>query len=232
MLNRLKNQLSQLVKQQCMSVSQAGQDFWVYAESFNEMAGGFFVDVGANDGITLSNTFLLEKRYNWSGILVEANPMLYRELLIHRNAKSINLCVDDREGNVDFLMDGLFGSMVPNVADPQQSGGKVVSIRSSTLGDILRDNGAPRIIDYLSIDIEGAEDKALLGFPFSEFCFRCITIERPSEALQDLLKENRYQCVKIVPSLDYFYIHSDFESDYARNLGLFWKKRLIKVCVK
>jgi FkbM family methyltransferase len=196
------------------------------------MKNGYFIDVGANDGITLSNTYLLEKRYNWSGILVEANPQLYSELLVHRRTKCINICVDDREGNVKFAMDGLFGAIVTDDTDLGQSVAKVVELRSSTLANILGDNAAPRIIDYLSIDIEGAEDKALLSFPFSDYVFKCLTIERPSQELQDLLKANGYHVVKRIPDLDYFYIHADHDRDYTRNLGLFWKKKWIKLPIR
>jgi FkbM family methyltransferase len=232
MYQHVKARLFALVKARCISLSQAGQDFWVYAEAFNEMQNGYFVDVGANDGLTLSNTYLLERRYNWSGILVEANPQLCHEIAIHRQAKCVNVCVDEREGNVSFVMDGLFGSIMSDEKADSQGRANVVEVPSSSLANILRTNDAPHIIDYLSIDIEGAEDKALLGFPFSEYIFRCLTIERPSHELHERLVKNRYQLIKRIPELDNFYIHADFSAEYTRNLGRFWKKKWVKIGIK
>ena len=213
-------------------MSQAGQDFWVYAEAFNEMQNGYFVDIGANDGITLSNTYLLEKRYKWSGILVEANPQLCCEIAIHRRAKCVNVCVDEREGNVRFVMDGLFGSIMSDEEAGSQGRANVVEVPSASLANILRSNDAPHIIDYLSIDIEGAEDRALLTFPFNDYTFRCLTIERPSAELHAVLIENGYQLIKCMPELDNFYVHAKFAGEYAKNLGRFWKKKWIKISIK
>ena len=126
-------------------------------------------------------------------------------------------------------MDGLFGSMVSVDSDDSMEGREIVSIAASKLDKILRSNNSPKIIDYLSIDIEGAEDKALLNFPYSEYTFRSITIERPSKELQEVLESNHYHLVKKIQNLDYFYVHEDFLLHYMRNLALFWQKRLLKI---
>jgi hypothetical protein len=60
--------------------SQAGQDLWVFGEVFNEQRSGFFLDIGAHDGVVLSNTYVLENRYDWRGICIEANPDTFEEL--------------------------------------------------------------------------------------------------------------------------------------------------------
>jgi hypothetical protein len=62
-----------------LQMGQAGQDYWVIGEVFNERRGGYFVDIGAHDGVELSNTFLLEKRYGWTSVCVEANPRVLDE---------------------------------------------------------------------------------------------------------------------------------------------------------
>jgi len=83
-----------------LGTSQAGQDYWVYGEVFNEKRNGFFLDIGAHDGIYLSNTLLLEKRYGWNGICIEGNPDTFVDLQQNRQAVCINTCVDRIEGTV------------------------------------------------------------------------------------------------------------------------------------
>lgn len=68
-----------------LSTAQAGQDYWVYGETFNEKTNGYFVDLGAHNGCHLSNTYLLEGRYNWNGICIEANPKTFEQLRKNRN---------------------------------------------------------------------------------------------------------------------------------------------------
>ena len=55
------------------------QDIWVL-DILNHKRGGTFVDIGAHDEIHLSNTYLLEKEYNWSGICIEANSDTFEKL--------------------------------------------------------------------------------------------------------------------------------------------------------
>ena len=62
-----------------------------------------------------------------------------------------------------------------------------------SVAKILRDFGMPKIIDYLSLDIEGAEAWVLKAFPWDEFTFLVATIERPRPELQALLKANGYK---------------------------------------
>lgn len=59
------------------------------------MRNGYFVDLGAYDGIYLSNTYLLERRYEWNGICIEANPATFMSLRSNRRAKCVNAFVAD-----------------------------------------------------------------------------------------------------------------------------------------
>ena len=52
--------------------SQAGQDRYVLNTIYKKgLRGGFFIEMGAADGVLLSNTHVFEKNYGWKGILVE-----------------------------------------------------------------------------------------------------------------------------------------------------------------
>lgn len=57
--------------------SQKGQDRWVL-ESLRNKEGGYFVDLAASDGVTFSNTWVLEKKFGRDGIAIEPNPYFFR----------------------------------------------------------------------------------------------------------------------------------------------------------
>jgi FkbM family methyltransferase len=208
------------------SVSQIGQDFWVAAEVFNEMNGGYFVDVGAADGCTISNTYLLESRYNWIGICVEANPDFIERLKACRRAICVNACLDGDLRTVTFEKNGLFGGIVSSSTEKPPTAAEQVRMQTKTLLEVLDTALAPREIDYLSIDIEGAEERVLSSFDFGKYTFRCATIERPSPDLRQLLADNHYELVKNMPGLDAFYVHRSFLDQYVRNAMAFWSKRI------
>lgn len=209
---------------QSLSVAQAGQDFWVYAEAFNLMKHGYFVDVGAHDGIFLSNTFLLELRYAWKGLCVEANPRTFLDLSRNRSCACANVCIDSVAGAVDFALRGTVGGIIDDQTDNKgfSDSDSTLRISSVTLFDLLKRSGSPEIIDYLSMDIEGAEERALIAFPFSDYLFRTITLERPSTKLRDRLAQYGYVLVKEIPGLDCFYVHSSFQECYLSNVRAFY----------
>ena len=59
--------------------SQAGQDEWV-VNFFKSKKNGFFLDIGAHNGIYINNTYYLEKNLEWTGLCIEANPIIFEEL--------------------------------------------------------------------------------------------------------------------------------------------------------
>ena len=64
-----------------MSRSQLGQDLTVL-KFYNNKRDGYFIEIGASDGIKLSNTYLLESQYGWKGICVEPIPNNYNKLVL------------------------------------------------------------------------------------------------------------------------------------------------------
>ena len=205
------------------SVSQAGQDAWIFGEVFNGKKHGFFLDIGANDGLIHSNSYKLEQRFKWAGICVEANPDIFKKLKSNRRAMCINACLADKTGEVYFRMDGEFGEVVSKNNRIESD----IKLDSVPLEKVLKDNNAPYSIDYLSIDIEGSEEIVLRGFPFHIYTFKSITIERPSDMIRDLLKENGYLLIKEIPDLDCFYIHKSFLNEYTKNMFKFWEKETL-----
>jgi len=213
-------------------MSQAGQDYWVYGEAFNQKKNGYFLDIGAHDGITFSNTYKLESKYGWSGICIEANPNTFKELKSNRTVLCLNTCLDKSAGEVDFVLRGAMGKIlnepINNKNWPPNSF-KVVKLKTTTLNSILYDYNVPKIIDYLSIDVEGSEERILSKFDFNDRFVRCITIERPTEYLRSLLKKHNYILIKEIPNLDCFYIHADFLNEYMKNMFKFYNKKYFSI---
>ena len=165
------------------SRAQIMQDLWVSFE-LDGQQGGFFVEFGATDGLTNSNTALLESRYGWRGILAEPNPAWHGALQQNRAAAVDRRCVAARSGEtIDFLV----------VEDPELStiaayaGGDhfaefrrravPISVETVALNDLLSDHGAPSTIDYMSIDTEGSEWEILSTFDFGRWHVRLFSIE-------------------------------------------------------
>ena len=78
----------------CSSYAQSHEDLALYEQFFADKTdAGFFVEMGALDGVTLSNTLAFERsKFTWKGILIEANPALCEGLRAHRGAVSTTLC--------------------------------------------------------------------------------------------------------------------------------------------
>ena len=140
------------------SYSQIQQDLRVLSFYDNKM-NGFFVEIGANDGITLSNTYLLEKDFNWTGICIEALPDKFNELIKNRKSININKAVYDITGKIlNFSSDDLLSGITDKIDRHLETKNKQqISVETVTLNDILEENNAPTFIDYISIDTEGSE---------------------------------------------------------------------------
>lgn len=139
-----------------MFYSQAGQDEWV----LSKIKRGYFVDIGAYDGIQTSNTYALEKQ-GWKGICIEGNLEIFKSLEKNRSSINVHAAVTDHKGTIEFGTDRI---------------GKGIEVPCDTLNNILMDNNCPEIIDYLSIDIEGHELTVFNSFDFS-YRIRLMTVE-------------------------------------------------------
>lgn len=159
------------------------QDLWVVHETARKR-GGFFVEFGAMDGIAGSNTLLLERDFGWSGILAEPNPAWHAELARNRTAQIDHRCVFKTTGErVGFA--ATKHSSLATIAEFAASDGhaqsrtehEILQIETVSLNDLLAAHGAPRAIDYMSIDTEGSELAILEAFDFARWDVRLFSIE-------------------------------------------------------
>jgi|688.fasta_scaffold545855_2 FkbM family methyltransferase len=170
---------------------------------------GYFVDIGANDGITGSNTYLLEKEYNWNGICVEPLPDEFDKCNKIRNCICYNYAIYSESNlKLNFVVSDLLSGIEDthliknkkqNFIDPKYFNnnykGEII-VETKTLTDILEKSNAPKYIDYLSIDVEGAEVHVLKGIDFSKYTFGMIHIEHNWQnyryEIREILEKNNY----------------------------------------
>ncbi len=204
--------------------SQCGQDRWVI-ETLGGLRGGYFADVGASNGVVSNNTLALERDFGWRGVCIEANSLFLKTLRRHRLATCVDAVVwDTDDAEVDFLASGVCGGVVAADMDnvPGAASEATTPRRTRSLASILHDVGAPPVIDYLSLDVEGAENRVLAGFPFHEFAVRLMTIERPPPALESRLADLGFRVVRRIVSneglpVDSFFAHDSVAPAIARS---------------
>jgi FkbM family methyltransferase len=194
--------------------AQKEQDRWVLCEVFGWKRGGFFLDLAAADGVTHSNTHVLEKWFGWTGICVEPNPLFFAELRTRRRCVSDPSAVSDRREKVHFRIDnGQFGGVVADDTDNNRRDrgdelgrAEIIELQAVPLNDILARHNAPRVIDYFSLDVEGCEERVLRALDFRRYQFRCLTVERPTPRVNEILLGEGYVFVKS-HRYDSFYVH-------------------------
>lgn len=150
-----------------------------------------FVEIGAWDGFTQSTTYALERCMNWTGVLIEANPDNYAQLVRSRRQRSamVHSAVchgDGSSGNAVLITrDGSnFAGEPTTMANsyikrwwsaPSDRLNETVTVPCRSLRHIMHENGLPHGADFLSLDVEGAEEKVL--HTVNVALFRVIMVE-------------------------------------------------------
>ena len=167
-----------------MSYSQLGQDVEVVT-FYDKKKNGYFIEIGASDGIELSNTYLLEKEYNWKGICCEPIPSRFEKLVTNRpNSICFNEALYNQSGltitfdianNFD-LLSGI-SEHIDRHKCAVDANKTTIQVQTLTLQDVLEKAKAPSFIDYMSLDTEGTELEILKPFDFEKYTFGLIDIE-------------------------------------------------------
>jgi len=155
----------------------------ILAEIFGERTKGYCVEVGANDGVTGSASYLFEKR-GWQCLLVEPIPALVREIRKHRACRVVNCAASAREGQATFFVaenvEAVSGlDLTPERADwIRRAGGtiKEIKVRTATLDSLLEQAGFGEL-DFVTIDVEGHELSVLEGFDLERHRPRIVILE-------------------------------------------------------
>ncbi|MGE0862909.1 MAG: FkbM family methyltransferase [Vicinamibacterales bacterium] len=185
------------------SRAQLRQDLFVLSE-LNFKREGFFVEFGATNGVDLSNTYLLEKAFGWTGILAEPANSWHSALHENRTAHIETRCVWAVSGELLPFNEVNVGSLSTiasfNAADEHAETrrlGRTYKVESISLNDLLEKFNAPKVVDYLSIDTEGSEFEILNNVDYDRYSFGVITCEHNytplRDRIHDLLVRKGYQ---------------------------------------
>lgn len=145
----------------------------------NFKENGFYIECGALDGETRSNTLMLERLRKWDGLLIEADPSNYKLLKAkHRKAFTINACLSIFPFPVMMQFKQRFnqGKLMENSEDLRGKKGSVVEVQCFPLYSILLAINMTTI-DFFSLDVEGDELKVLQTLPFDKVNIDMMTVE-------------------------------------------------------
>jgi FkbM family methyltransferase len=184
---------------------------------------GFFVEAGGNDGYLQSNTYALERRHGWRGILVEPEPELARECALERPSSTVVraalVAPEFPEPEVTLRFGGLMTLIVGGGLDDdewvaaahtagQEAPDHEFTAPARTLSSILDEGGAPEI-DLLSLDIEGYEPQALAGLDLDRHAPRRILVEmrdpETGRAPIEAVLGGRYRAAGALSPYDFLY---------------------------
>lgn len=193
-------------------LSQNGEDLLLW-KFFGRKTTGFYIDVGAYDGVGFSNTYFFEA-LGWGGILIEAVPSFYNNCLSDRPYSTvINAAIgsgeDPRVTQFSYVSGkhgaGTLSFKGDSISQKERiirEGGSIqtIEIPLLSLNEILKDFQGD--IDFVSIDVEGSELDVLKGFDLKVFNPRVLVIEDNSNGIdtsvRDWLMERgyleRYRC--------------------------------------
>jgi FkbM family methyltransferase len=207
------------------SKSQIAQD--LFALAFSETSSPkFFVEFGATDGVTLSNTWLLENKLGWSGILAEPARHWHELLAQNRSCHIDKRCVAKTSGlKYQFLEVASGGTTSPELSsiekyatngdwasDLRLNNSSRYEVDTVSLDDLLDECDAPSDIQFLSLDTEGSELEILEGYTFGKRHIRSICVEHNyvdvnRRQINALLLENGYkQVLRHVSRFDDWYV--------------------------
>jgi len=187
--------------------SQFEQDKFLYENFFKNKFDGFFMDIGAHDGVTGNNTYFFEK-LGWSGICIEPIPGVFSKLKNNRNCILIESALSDSKGNEDFLVLEGYTEMLSGIMknyDPKHlnriddelksMGGKKNIIKCETI--TMEDLNLPHIIDYISLDVEGSELNILKTINFKKHQINFISIENNynDSNITNIMLDNNFEII-------------------------------------
>ncbi|XP_037077368.1 uncharacterized protein LOC119098518 [Pollicipes pollicipes] len=183
--------------------------------------GGTFVECGALDGETRSNTLYMERWLGWRGLLVEPDPDSFRMLLQkHRRAWAIQACLSgSKVSQVSFKQDFNMG-MIDDGSPARRSGKpSYANVLCIPLEAMLRALEW-KTVDYFSLDVEGHEYSVLSQLPFERLDIRTLSVEfrhvpEGKEAIRTLMESKGYEVNSEITHFD------DLANDF-----IFQKKEL------
>lgn len=200
----------------CSAYSQSHEELAVVEQFFADREEGIFVEMGALDGVALSNTLALERsNLSWGGVLIEANPAMCSLLRMQRARRATTLCAGVSPNFSTVLFErGRYtatfaaSDVVSEARSSQASGlnpslvqrrGAPVAVPSAPLGFLLRSVGIA-FVDFFSLDVEGSEARVLAtmdwSIPVRVWCIEWDSAVAPAStnrSIEAIMTRNGYE---------------------------------------
>jgi FkbM family methyltransferase len=215
------------------SRSQILQDIFVLAV-LGSKENGYFVEAGASDGLDCSNTYLLEKKFGWNGLLIEPSKSSFESIRTNRSAGALNLALFSSTGKslqfretVSPGLSSLADFSSHDYMSEERVNQQLYQVETITLQDALDENRAPKTIDFLSLDTEGSEFEILKNFDFNTYKISVICCEhnysKQRDSIYQLLTKNGYDRVLTeITGCDDWYIKTEIR-DKCRDRGIIFE---------
>jgi len=187
-----------------------------------------FLEFGATDGLDLSNSFSLETFEGWKGVLSE--PSIQWHEALKKNRKMSNIitkCIWSHSGkSLDFFMSdvGVLSTIndfiesdknsMPGNTTERKKGGKIISVETISLNDVIKEYFNNISPSYISIDTEGSEYEILKFFNLDIYRPKLFTIEHNftdyQKQIDSLMKTHNYKRVfNKLTSFDAWYVSEE-----------------------
>ncbi|XP_014297568.2 protein Star, partial [Microplitis demolitor] len=189
----------------------------VIKKIFGYKKNGFFIECGAYDGETRSNTLNLERYYNWTGLLIEADPINFRKMIDKKRRAYLSptcLSLKPYPMNTSFLMANNIGrihqpneltSKIENTKDVAHNG-KHVDVQCFPLASYIMALNITSV-DYFSLDVEGSEMEVLQTIPFNLVDIKTLSVEYTH------VENGKNRMIKFMENNGY-YSHSFVKKNY------------------
>lgn len=194
-------------------------------EKILDYKNGFFVEIGANNGISQSNTLYFEKFKGWRGLLIEPHPGLFFQLQKNRSLRST--CINAACSSFSYKKDSMKMmysdlmttslepfNILPDSTEHAFLGSKFLvdqpsefTARSTTMQQIFEEFNAPKRIDLFSLDVEGSEFEVLSGINHEMYRFNLICVETSAiDKMTAYMADIDYELIKQITHHDLFFI--------------------------
>jgi FkbM family methyltransferase len=202
-----------IINNKKLSKSQIFQDLFAYFFS-NCKKRGVFIEIGGGNGVDLSNTYILEKMFKWTGVVCEPDNRLHTNILSKRKCFLETAPITNSSNKIFYFNDkGTYNSYTSSTYNSSAK-----KLKSLSLNNLIKKYQLTKNIDYISIDTEGNELDIIKNFNFNKYNVKIFTIEhnfqkKIRENIYKILKKNDYQRVfKYISYMDDWYIKRNYNN--------------------